>query len=92
MKKWVINNLGAYELHFCPFYDDEILLSFCVDKNDKTLYWFVSDLLKIEEDCQHFDSIDEAKEEFENLIAEYFGDQIIYYEGILNKFQNNTKG
>lgn len=88
MKTWTQNALGGYELHFSPYDKDEIIFIFIQDCADKTRYSFMSELLGIEYDRQHFDSMDEAKCEFEEMVANYYEDQANYYEELLEKFRS----
>lgn len=88
MKYWEQTNDGVYKLHFNPYNcEDMILLKFCTDKKDKTVYYFVSEVLEIEGDYQRFDSIEDAKEEFEYMVRDYFQEQLNYYEELLEKFE-----
>lgn len=87
-KQWAEND-GCYELHFERYYDDDIILKFCQDKEDANCFWYVSDMLKVEQDCVWTDNIDEAKEDFEYKISEYFQDQINYYDDLLKKFEED---
>ena len=92
MKEWIKNNdCCCWELHFHPYNNDEILLKFCVDKNDHTCFWYVSDLLNVEEDCIWANSIEDAKEDFEYKISEYYQDQINYYDELLDKFEEDLE-
>ncbi len=83
---WLKNN-DVYELHFTQFYDDEIILKFIQDKNDLENYIYVSDLLNVEHDEIQADSIEDAMEQFEDMVVEHINDEISYYEDMLNKFQ-----
>lgn len=88
MKKWIENN-GCYELHFQPYYNDKIVLKFYVDTNDSENFWYVSNLLNIENDYIFCDSIEEAKEEFEQMILNYYVEQAKYYDDLSNKFEDD---
>lgn len=83
---WLING-DVFELHFTHFYDDEVILKFKQDKDDPENYIYVSDLLKVEYDEIYADSVDEAMEQFEDMIIDYIEDKISYYEEMLEKFQ-----
>lgn len=87
MKKWVENN-GRYELHFDPFYEDIILLSFIQDKEAPTCWWYVSDVLKVEHDSICENNLEEAKIVFEYMISSHYQNQISYYEDLLSKFHS----
>lgn len=83
---WLLNN-DVYELHFTQFYDDEIILKFIQDKEDSENYIYVSDLLNVEHDEESAESVEDAMEQFENMVVDYIQEQISYYEEILDKFQ-----
>lgn len=80
-------NDKAYELHFAQFYDDEIILKFVQDKEDPENYIYVSDLLNVEHDEILADSIEDAMEQFEEMVIEHIQEEISYYEEMLEKFQ-----
>lgn len=82
---WKIKN-GCYELHFIKYEIDEVVLKFVPDKNDNGLYWYVSEDLKVEADCERYDSIEEAKENFELLYEQYLEGQINFYEELLEQW------
>lgn len=77
----------VYELHFVQFYDDEIILKFVQDKDDSETYIYVSDLLNVEHDEILADSAEDAMEQFEDMVVDHIQEQIDYYEGMLDKFQ-----
>lgn len=83
---WLVNN-SAYELHFTQFYDDEIILKFVQDKDDSKNYIYVSELLNVEHDEILAESIEDAMDQFENMIVDHIQEQISYYEEMLDKFQ-----
>lgn len=81
----------VFELHFEQYYDDEVILKFVKDKNDLENYIYVSDLLNVEHDeIIQADSVDDAMEQFEDMVAEYIQDEISYYENMLEKFQEKS--
>ena len=86
MKHWEENN-GVYDLIIDIYYEETVVLQFRRDKNDKECYNYISDILKVEDDCEYCDSIDEAKELFEDMIKNHFEDEINYYEGLLTNFE-----
>lgn len=81
---WLKNDV-IYELHFTQFYDDEIILKFMRDKDSKN-YIYVSDLLNVEHDEIQAGSVEDAMEQFEDMVAEHINDEISYYEDMLDKF------
>lgn len=74
------------KLHFTQYYDDEVILSFAQDKNEKECYWYVSDFLKVDDDCIIVDSPEDAMQEFESMIIEHIEDEIGSFEDMLEKF------
>ena len=85
--RYWINNENVYELHFEPFYDDEIILKFIQDKEDAIVFIYVSDMLNVEHDEIIADSVEDAMEEFEYMIEEHLKGEIDYYEELLRKFK-----
>lgn len=85
-KRWVTDG-KKYNLLFTLFYDETCVLSFCQDKDDATCFWYVSDGLKVEDDCEFADSIEEAKELFEEIFYDRICNQIAYYEELLRKWE-----
>lgn len=83
---WLKNN-DVYELHFTQFYDDKIILKFIQDKNDSKNYIYVSDLLNVEHEEILAESIEDAMEQFEDMVVDHIQEQISYYEEMLDKFQ-----
>lgn len=80
-------NDDVYELHFTQFYDDEIILKFIQDKEDSENYIYVSDLLNVEHDEEFAGSIEDAMEQFEDIVIDYIKEKIDYYDEMLDKFQ-----
>lgn len=88
-RRWEIdeyNGILVGKLHFTQYYDDEIILAFQQDKDDKEIFWYISDFLKVEHDCIFADTPDEAMEEFESKIIEHIEDEICALEEIKDKF------
>lgn len=83
-------NNDVFELHFIHFYDNEVILKFVKDKNDSENYIYVSDLLNVEHDEIQADSVDDAMEQFEDMVAGHIQEQIAYYEGMLEKFNEEV--
>lgn len=82
---WEIKN-GCYELHFIKYEIDEVVLTFTPDKNENRLYWYVSEDLNVKEDCERYDSVEEAKEDFELMYEQYLEGQINFYEELLEQW------
>lgn len=85
---WLVNG-DNYELHFTPFYNESVILQFTQDKDNPNDYNYSSDFLNVENDILEANSINEAMEEFEDMIAEYIRDEISYYKNILENFNEN---
>lgn len=79
-----------FELHFTHFHDEKVILKFKHDKDDPEIYIYVSDLLKVEYDIIEADSVEDAMEQFEDMIIDHIQDEISYYEDMLEKFQEKT--
>lgn len=77
----------VYELHFTQFYDDEIILKFVQDQDDLENYIYVSELLNVEHGEEFAGSIEDAMEQFEDMVIDYIKEKIVYYDEILDKFQ-----
>jgi len=87
---WLVND-NVYELHFIQFYDDETILKFIQDKDDSENYIYASDLLNVENDEIQADSIEDAMEQFEDMVVEHINDEISYYEEMLDKFNEGCE-
>lgn len=87
---WLVND-DVYELHFTQFYDDEIILKFVQDKNDSENYIYVSDLLNVEHDEILADSIEDAMEQFEDMVIDYIKEKIAYYEEMQKRFKEGME-
>lgn len=85
--RYWLKNDDVYELHFTQFYDDEIILKFIQDKEDLENYIYVSELLNVEHDEEFAESIEDAMEQFEDMVLEHIQEQISYYDEMLEKFQ-----
>lgn len=85
---WLLND-DVYELHFTQFYDDEIILKFIQDKDNLENYIYVSDLLNVEHDEILAESIEDAMEQFEDMVVDHIQEQISFYDEMLDKFQED---
>ena len=83
---WLLND-DVYELHFTQFYDDEIILKFIQNKEDSENYIYESELLNVEHDEILAESIEDAMEQFEDMVVDHIQEQISYYDEMLDKFQ-----
>lgn len=86
---WLTND-DVFELHFTQFYDDKVILKFVQDKNDSENYIYVSDLLNVEDGQITAESVEDAIEQFEDMVIEHIEDEIFYYEEMLEKFQEEA--
>lgn len=87
MKKWVEID-RCYELHFTPFYEDIVLLKFVQDKEDSDCWWYTSEELNEEYDCIREDSLEEAKETFEEMILSHYESEEAYYKELKTSFSS----
>ncbi len=87
---WLVND-DVYELHFTQFYDSEIILKFMQDKDDSENYIYVSDLLNVEHDEIQAESVDDAMEQFEDMVVDHIEYKIYYYEKMLDKFNRGCE-
>ena len=88
--RYWLDNDDVFELHFTQFYDDEVILKFKQDKDNPKIYIYVSDILKVEYDIIETDSVGDAIGQFEDMIIDYIQDKFNYYEGMLEKFQEES--
>lgn len=89
-RRWEENN-GCYELIFNQFERDIVVLKFTVDDKDPTCFWFVSEEMNISYDCEWYDSIDDAKEEFELRYEQHLLDELGYYEDLLDMWREGAE-
>lgn len=93
MKEWKVekNEFGKeyYELHFGEFYgdDDEVIASFVQDEMDDKVFYYISEELSVDDDLLWADSIDDAKQQIEEMLIEHWKDEIEYLEDRLKEFQ-----
>ncbi len=75
-----------YELHFTEFYDDKVILAFAQDREDPEQFNYRSDMLSVEDGCVFAGDLDEAKEQFEEMIIDHIEETIHGYEEMLEIF------
>lgn len=63
------------------------MLTLIQDKNDSENYIYVSDLLNVEHDEEFAESVEDAMEQFEDMVIDYIKEKIGYYDQMLDKFQ-----
>jgi hypothetical protein len=74
------------KLYFTQFYEEIEILAFQQNKNEPETFNYVSDLLRVELDYIFCNTVDEAIEEFENMIIEHIEDEISTLEDMKEKF------
>lgn len=92
MKEWKVkkNEIGVewHELHFDQFYgDDEVIASFVQDEMDDEAFYYISKELSADDDLLWADSIDDAKQQIEEMLIEHWKDEIESLEDRLKEFQ-----
>lgn len=98
MKEWKVkkNEFGEewHELRFSPFYedDDEVIASFVQDEMDDEAFYYISKELSADDDLLWADSIDDAKQQIEEMLIEHWKDEIEYLEDRLKEFQKKRNG
>lgn len=85
--RYWLKNDDVYELHFTQFYDEEIIIKFVQDKINSENYIYVSELMNVEHDETLAESIEDAMEQFEDMVIDYIKEKIVYYDEMLDKFQ-----
>lgn len=87
------NDLGnpIYELHFREYYDDEMILGFVKDEDEDDEWIYSSNFLNVEYDIIIADSVEDAMEEFEEMIIEHIQEEISDLEERLEKFNEEYK-
>lgn len=78
--------VDVYELHFDIRNEEKTILKFVDTKNNCGFYVYVSDFLNVEYDEIEADSVEEAMDNFEEMVRDYAIDEINYYKYMLEKF------
>ena len=94
-KYWEVgekNKFGkeCYKLHFSQFYEEEnenVVAGFVQDETDENVYIYVSEELNVEYDTIIANSIEDAKQQIEDMLVEHWKDEIEYLEDRLKEFQ-----
>lgn len=89
--RYWIKNDDVYELHFTQFYDYEIILKFIQDPSNSENYIYVSNLLNVEHDEILAESIEDAMEQFEDMVVDHIKEEIDNYEDILKRFKEGME-
>lgn len=96
-KYWEVgekNEFGkeCYKLHFSQFYEEEnenVVVGFVQDETDENIYIYVSEELNVEYDTIIADSIEDAKQQIEDMLVEHWKDEIDYLENRIKAFQDD---
>lgn len=100
MKEWKVkkNEFGEewHKLHFSEHYeedDENVIASFVQDEEDDKAFYYISEELNADNDILWADSIEEAKQQIEDMLIEHWKDEIEYLEERLKEFQEKqTEG
>ena len=98
MKEWKVKKteIGEewHELHFDQFYgdDEDVIASFVQDEMDDEAFYYTSKELSADDDILWADSIDDAKQQIEEMLIEHWREEIEYLEDRLKEFQEETNG
>lgn len=93
MKEWKVkkNEFGEewHELRFSPFYgdDEDIIASLMQDESDSEVFYYTTKELNADNDILWADSIEDAKQQIEEMLIEHWKDEIGYLEDRLKEFQ-----
>ena len=82
----------CYKLHFSQFYEEEnenVVAGFVQDETDDNVYIYVSEELNVEYDTIIADSIEDAKQQIEDMLVEHWKDEIDYLENRIKAFQDD---
>ena len=79
----------CYKFHFTQFYDDEVVAGFVQDEEDDNVFIYTSKEMNVEYDTIIADSIEDAKEQIEEMLVEHWNDEINYLENRISSFQKN---
>lgn len=96
-KYWEVgekNEFGkeCYKLHFSQFYEEEnenVVAGFVQDQTDENVYIYVSEELNVEYDTIIADSVEDAKQQIEDILVEHWKDEIDYLENRIKAFQDD---
>lgn len=96
-KYWEVgekNKFGkeCYKLHFSQFYEEEnenVVARFVQDETNENVYLYVSEELNVEYDTIIADSIEDAKQQIEDMLVEHWKDEIDYLENRIKAFQDD---
>lgn len=88
------NDFGkeCYKLHFSQFYeedDENVIAGFVQDETDENVYFYVSEELNVGYDIIIADSIEDAKQQIEDMLVEHWEDEIDCLENRIKAFQDD---
>lgn len=94
-KYWEVgekNEFGkeCYNLHFSQFYeedDENIVAGFVQYETDDEVYIYTSEELNVEYDAIIADSVEDAKQQIEDMLVEHWEDEIDYLESRIKAFR-----
>lgn len=76
----------CYKLHFTEFYDDKVIVAFVKDDKYNNLFIITSELMDIEYDYIFCETVEEAKEECEQMVLDFWQDKIEGYVHCIEQF------
>lgn len=82
-RQW-LEELDKDILYFTPSYEEVRLAELFREENGEL--WYSSELLNIDMEYLGTGSKEEARKEIEDLVVEYFEDEINYYKTLLKSF------
>ena len=85
---WVQND-DKWELHFEPYYDDEIIAVIYQDEDGD--WYYDSNLLKRNYNYLDDEGLEEAKAYMERIIKNHCQDEANYYTELLQKFEEREQ-
>ena len=87
-KRWEYNKSDdSWNLYFTQFYEEELILSFSKLDEDYFSIIFYKKPIRIYEEILESETVEDAKEECENIIENFIQDEISYYKDMLEKFR-----
>ena len=82
----------CYKLHFNQFYEEDdknIVAGFVQDETDENVYIYTSKELNVEYDTIIADSVEDAKQQIEDMLVEHWEDEIDCLESKIKAFQDD---
>ena len=69
--------------------NENVVAGFVQDETDDNVYIYVSEELNVEYDTIIADSIEDAKQQIEDMLVEHWKDEIDYLENRIKAFQDD---